>query len=191
MTPVGSPPCCYQIPKTEQRIVVTKKWFLEFSNCYDVVLYHSGPTVQNQNMQALSQPTQDVLVTMTRGNQMSENDMMDVAARVPTLLDATNVRKVRFYQLWFRGQWVKKSDKIIRLDPTDRFYEVCDKLAEMVVTSMNHLQATPKAIFVMEGTKFIAIKPQYINYQDLINIIEMYLPGDKYWFGINEYDVNY
>ena len=151
-------------------------------------------TPDKTTMQAVSDKAQDVLSMMT-GGDFSEGDMRDVASRLPSMMDGTNVHKVRFYQVWFRGQWVNAHDKIICRDHTERFYEVTDQLADLIVDSMNYCQVDPTTvpadIFATDDDNITAIKTSYRGYQDLVNIMNKYLPSSQYWFGINEFDVDY
>ena len=125
----------------------------------------------------------------------NNGEALELYGRLPSVMDSMSVRKVHFYRLWCRGQWVRGNDKVWLTDHTDRFFEVVDKLAEFIVKSMNFCQVDPKTvsseIFLKDDININGIRPKYLSYQDLYNLFKMYLPEDQYWFGIDEFDIEY
>lgn len=145
-------------------------------------------------MQEISTKASQAFSFMER-EQFDDKDVMDVKNRLPATMNGENVRKVHFYRLWCRGRWVNTHNRIWLTDHTDRFYEVCDKLAEFLVESMNYCHVDPtsvdKKIFITDANNIIGIKTKFRCYQDLVNLFSMYLPPNDYWFGIDEFDVDY
>lgn len=144
-------------------------------------------------MQEASHNVESVIKAVT--GDFTDVEVLELYGRLPSVMSATGVRKVHFYRLWCRGQWVNAPDRVWLTDHTDRFYEVIDKLAEFLVESMNYCQIDPKSvpsdIFVVDDNNINGIKRKYMSYQDLFNMFKMYLPSNQYWFGIDEFDIDY
>lgn len=125
----------------------------------------------------------------------TDNDIMDVYRMLPTVMSSSNVRKVQYYQLWFKGTWVQSNDNTLMADPTDRFYELCDQLSLLVVKSILYEgididKASCELFDFDKDGKPVSVNVKYRSYQDFVNIIGIYLPP-TYKFGIEYFTIDH
>lgn len=105
------------------------------------------------------------------------------------------LKRRMFYQLTFNAPWARTT---IHCDHTDRFYEVCDQLASLIVESLNYEHVDPKKLPTCmfhpahdSPDNVGDIKSDYRDEQTLHNIFYQHLDPSLYSFNVEQFEVSF
>lgn len=104
------------------------------------------------------------------------------------------INRRMFYQLTFDAPWANNT---LFCDHTDRFYEVCDQLANLIVTSLNFAHVDPNTLpdslfyTTKDGGTVGDIKEDYRDEYTLVNIMDTYLDRRTHKFNIEHFEVSF